>query len=134
MIQELIYNDKPSPDGGRFNTVPPNLKKITVAEFAKSRFFTESPKQIEFRQIFSPECCELRIYWFDIEPNKASGIAISSDYWKGTVEYYKVGCDHNFVEITQARCIKEGITHFGQCWHVEECLKCKHIRHYDSSD
>lgn len=43
-------------------------------------------------------------------------------------------CLHEMAEISQEECHKQGISHFGMCWHVEQCIKCGQISSYDSSD
>lgn len=44
------------------------------------------------------------------------------------------GCVHEFSELSQKECAERGIQHFGRCWHVYECSRCKRISAADSSD
>jgi len=43
-------------------------------------------------------------------------------------------CLHETKELTYSQCKERGITHFGMCWHVYECIHCGKIFSYDSSD
>lgn len=57
------------------------------------------------------------------------------DGW-GWVKEEDAHCIHEWAELTQEQCRKDGITYFGKCWHVYRCRKlaCRQVRAYDSSD
>lgn len=43
-------------------------------------------------------------------------------------------CIHDFKELGGKECRERNIVHWGMCWHVQECIKCKRIISYDTSD
>ena len=47
--------------------------------------------------------------------------------------YFKIGCRHNWKELTQKEARAKGISHYGSCYHVRECLSCGIVWSYDSS-
>jgi len=114
-----------------FNKCPDNFREITEAGFAKSWFFTYSPKTVEHRQFkFEGKTGSFHMFNF----HTGVGFAISNDYWEGKIRYFQYGCDHNWVEISQKQAIEEGIAHMGYQFHVNKCTKCAEIWSYDSSD
>lgn len=145
MIERITYSDEESPDPNHSNSEPVGMREITEAEFAQSEFFTFCPVAIEYRQIIPkrPEGTKgvqvhnkvysIRIYWMNTEPGQADGFAMRNDYYEGKVRYYRVGCDHDYKELSVAEARKKGHSHFGNCYHVTECAHCKRIFAYDSS-
>jgi uncharacterized protein with PIN domain len=76
----------------------------------------------------------LRIFWInDSATPCADGYAMCNDFKADKVRYFRVGCNHQYVECSHERVKEKGIRHFGNCWHVTECTKCGHIYSYDSS-
>lgn len=43
-------------------------------------------------------------------------------------------CVHDDVELSQLEARAKGVAHYGMCWHVYECRKCRRRRTTDSSD
>ena len=141
MLEKLVHTDQKAPDGTDFNDPPIGLRKISEKEFVRSQFFTYCPKYTEYRQVHVNSkddlskrgrgaMITLRMYWFD----DGTGVAIHSDYWTGKMEYFAFGCNHDYHELSQQECRDRKISHFGHCYHVSECSKCKFINAYDSSD
>ena len=134
--------EETAPDGTRYNDPPIGLRRISEKEFAQSKFFSQVPTHREYRQIFvddnlqKPEkrnlskMVSIYLYWFADK----TGIAMHSDYLKGKIEYFAFGCEHKYHELSQEEANGRGIKHWGMCYHIEECEKCKHINAYDSSD
>ena len=119
---------------GKYNDAPPNFEEITVEDFAKSMFFTYTPKKIEFRQVLNYKGGHfLNLHMFFFHDN--TGIAMHNEFWEGTVTYFKFAlCEHEFFELSQMECSKKNIKHHGMCWHVYECTKCGYRESQDSSD
>lgn len=63
-----------------------------------------------------------------------TGVGMVCEYWTSKVRWFRFGCKHDYLELSQAECSKRGIRHYGRCWHVNECSHCKRITSYDSSD
>jgi len=47
--------------------------------------------------------------------------------------YFRIGCEHKWIELSQAESKKRGISHYGNCWHVNYCDECGEVWTYDSS-
>lgn len=145
MIERITYSDEESPDPNHSNSEPVGMKELTEAEFAQSEFFTFTPVAVEHRQIIpkrpkhtkgvqtNNQVYSLLIFWMNTEPGQADGFAMRNDYYEGRMRYYRVGCDHDYQELSVAEARKKGHMHFGNCYHVTECAHCKRIFAYDSS-
>lgn len=137
------------PDGvtelGHFNEMPKPWREATVNEYAHMRG-CYSPQYFESRNalevIDGVTIGSITIEWFHncgfavrmpnkwhCDSNEPGGIAYDEP-----IRYFKIGCDHENVELSQAECRERGIQHMGRCWHVVECTKCGHVEAYDSSD
>lgn len=81
------------------------------------------------------------IYWFPY-----CGIAVQYPMkWKtdcslpGNIRYelepryFRLGCKHDWVELSQEEARAQGRLHHGMCWHVFHCGKCDTYKSYDSS-
>lgn len=135
MLMNVIVSQDQSPDPNRYNDPPNGLREISETEFAKSTFFTYPILAIEFRQVLIGDSYKhLNIFWMNTNPKHADGFAVSADYWGGKVTYYRVGCDHRFVELSQEESERKGHRHWGMCYHIFECEKCGKIEKYDSGD
>lgn len=120
---------------GGYNDVPTNWRKITEADFAKSMFFTYTPEAVEDRQFVEPSnptgpMISARLFFM----HDGTGVALSRDFWAGTVQYFAFGCAHEYRELTQTECEAAGIRHWGRCFHVNKCTICEYVYAYDSSD
>lgn len=117
---------------GGYNDAPPGWKKISLKTLVQdTHFLRHTPDLIEHRQITSSKTyIEVQLHYFW----DGTGVGISTDYWKGTVQYYRFGCVHDYHELSQEECRTRNIYHAGRCWHVRECSRCKHLDAIDSSD
>lgn len=134
------------------NDFPLGWRELTTMEFANSQFRAYSWAWDEYRQMI-PETSEkrpayltynkwqkrdvattlcARLFFYD----DGTGLAIVADGYndKAPVRFFAFGCEHDYHELSSAECHKRGIYHAGRCWHVNECLTCKHVLSYDSSD
>jgi hypothetical protein len=142
-MYKIVNSDMESPDPGGYNREPKGMVEISEAEFAQSAYFVWMAEAIETRQIITSVndavysarrgMYPLMIFWMDTDPKQASGFAIRHDYYEGKIRYFRVGCDHDYGELSQKEARKRGIAHFGNCYHVTECKKCGKILSYDSS-
>lgn len=102
----------------------------------------EVPSFIEHRHITEDGIGGVVIEWFH-----ACGFAIRfPNKWRSgpkggppiiydePVQYFRIGCDHEYQELSQRTCRERNLFHGGRCYHVNECTKCGHIWSYDSSD
>ena len=121
---------------GTGNELPPNFKRITEADFAKSLFFVYTPIATEYRQCQIADYnenryCGVKFFFF----HDGTGIAMTNDYWGGKIAYFSfAACVHKFSELSYAECQKRGIYHGGRCYHVSLCDKCGYVSAVDSSD
>lgn len=93
MLYKLSAMQEDAPDGTGYNDPPFNFKPLTEEQFAQSGFRSQGIAAIEFRQMFvNGKMVEARLFWFA----DGTGVAISSDYWKGKVQYFSFGCNHHF--------------------------------------
>lgn len=119
-MYEVVHSDKKAPDGTDYNDPPENLREITEKEFAQSQFHSHGPALIEYRQMILKEdlspgklsngkMMSAFLYWFSDD----TGVAISSEHWKGKIRYFAFGCNHDLGQVTY----RAGATY--------ECKKCK---------
>jgi hypothetical protein len=81
----------------------------------------------------------LTIYWyhdFGVGFTKPSGWHLKGQkiVYNEDVKYFYFGCEHQNRELSYQDCLARKIYHGGRCYHVVECVKCKRISAYDSSD
>lgn len=131
---------------GKYNDFPPNWREITQDEFARSLFFHYTPDFIDFRQMYEKDKDGKRAYNAPYTSGKLfffwnkTGIGIVDTYEdkkynaKKILRFFKFGCEHKYRELSREESAKKGRTHFGRCYHIEECTTCGHIWEYDSSD
>lgn len=109
MLYKLSAIQEDAPDGSGYNDPPFNFKPMTEEQFAQSGFRSQGIEAVEFRQMFvNGKMVEARLFWF----TDATGVAISSDYWKGKVQYYSFGCNHKL----EAKSYKAG-----ESYHCSKC-------------
>jgi len=128
-----------------YNTAPHNLRRISEKDFVQGGFFRFCLEKPQFKQVHvrsetdlttdsdyskNTKVISMTLFYF---PDN-TGIAISSDYWEGKVEYYAFGCNHKYRDISQEECHKRGIYHGGSCYAVSECEECHDMKVVDSSD
>lgn len=129
---------------GNYNDPLPNMVEITIEEFAQSGFFTwcieaqehrqVDPNRIDKSKLLSPITTYFSLIIFYTNGPKESGFALSGDYWNKKVRYFKFAkCYHEYTELTVEEARKEGVEHFGMCYHVCKCKKCGSLHSYDSS-
>ena len=127
-MYEFVHTDKKAPDGTGYNDFPKGWRKITQEEFVKGPFFSYNPTMAEFRQMYDKTqenwhykpALQAGLYWF----HDGTGVAMETDYWKGTITYYAFGCEHEYVHTAK----------LGRCYNEYKCSKCDHIQRIDSSD
>ena len=137
MYDKFIPQSENEPVEGNYNSPPPNFREVTAEEIAQSDFFTYSPviyffRQIDPKRVSWPEKHFLSVRFFGM--SDGTGYGIAQDYWAKKIRWFRYGCDHTYVEKSQDWCRERDITHFGMCYHVYECSKCKHVIAQDSSD
>ena len=125
---------------GGYNDPPPNWKRITEEQFAKSDYFTYGFVRSEYRQFVNPEKDELDSKYQGmisvqlLYMHAGHGYAIHNDWMNDRICYYRFGCEHKYVGLDQQECRRRNIPHYGRCYHVSECSICGHIYSCDSSD
>lgn len=118
-----------------YNQKPDNLVELTEKEWSQSDWFSLDPDSTEIRQFCIADTNGREVFHtFRLyHMHYGHGYAITNDYWAGRVRVFRFGCEHEWHELWSNECEKRNIPHFGNCWHVQECVKCNHIRSYDSS-
>jgi len=121
---------------GGYNDAPPNMIELTEKEWVQSGYFSREPVFKEFRQFIIKSLNGRDTYHnFNLHyMDENSGFAITHEFYEGKVRVFKFGCDHKYKELCYKECIDKGITHFGGCYHVNECENCGHVLSYDSGD
>lgn len=140
---EWIYSDEYQlrqyvEDFGDYNSMPSPWQEISVNKYIHKR---SSHKPIKFESRY---VTNNNIGYVNIEFFNGFGLAVRlPNKWKlqnneivyvEDFRYYLIGCDHSFNELSYYECKERGIPHYGKCWHVHECVKCKKIESADSSD
>lgn len=124
---------------GGYNDFPPGWVEIGEKDVLIGRmFFLYSPEVIEHRQMFAKDergigrgaCLTARLYHF----HDGTGIAMSEDYDKNVIRWFRFGCVHEWRSVTPQECSKRGIYHAPRCYSVSECVKCGFVKSIDSSD
>ena len=113
------------------NDFPDGWREITPEEFSTSDFFSYSPEYIEYRQMYDNHKAGVHAKLFHFPDG--TGIAMSNEYWEKKVRFYKFGCEHSYNELSTKQASEEGVSHFGNCYHVYKCSKCNHVMSQDSS-
>lgn len=118
-----------------YNEAPENMVELTEQEWSQSDYFSFDPVKTEFRQFIwkgldgKDLFHNFRLY----QMHEGHGYAITNEYWLGKVRVFRYGCSHEWQGLNVEQSAELGIRHFGNCYHVEKCQKCGHIRQYDSS-
>lgn len=133
---------------GNWNRPPTPIRKAGADDFF-NLLRHQTPTHVEHRQILR-ECCDItefdgsyadvKIFWFS---TCAIMIQFSNEwtldenknvkYIKEPI-YFKVGCQHNYIEMSQKDARNQGIYHGGTCYYVSKCSKCGDVIACDSSD
>ena len=118
-----------------YNQIPDNMVELTEAQWAQSDYFSYDPESVETRQFTISDVSGKNVFHtFRLyHMHDGHGYAITHEYWQGRVRVFRFGCQHEWHELCENECEKRNINHFGNCWHVEECVKCNHVRSFDSS-
>lgn len=146
MVQKLIYADSTEQARekdllGGYNDAFPNMVEMSEEEFAKSSFFVNCIEYVGYRQILPnrlpPTMKEkqmLSVRYFITNVRDMSGFAMSQEYWKGKVRYFRFGpCEHKFRNPTEED-FKNGVPRPAMCFSVSVCEKCGYVYAVDSSD
>lgn len=127
---------------GRFNDPLPNMKEVTENEFATCGFFTWVIEGVEFRQIDPKRFPEGSLrsplkYYFGCKVFYSNGPQFAGYVMgveNGRIRYFTfTDCEHKYRELSQPECRTRKIDHFGNCYHVSECVHCGRIISVDSS-
>ena len=107
------------------------------AQMARSDLFTYEPRQIAYEQILIQLPGEEHVYAHGarlFQMHLGHGYALINDHHGEKLYWYRFGCAHHFVELSQRTCQERGIPHYGMCHSVYECKQCHRITAHDSSD
>ena len=88
---------------GNYNSVPPNMREITMGEFAQSRFFTYTPTMTEDRQFTNANVKSKKgsplgtatLYFMHDE----TGFVLIHDHYGEEIRVFLFGCAHIMTEI-----------------------------------
>ena len=138
----MHIHDCPHPEGS-YNEAPSNWREISPDEFA-SKFFGMPPLHCnhEYRQILMKDSkgkevyTPVRLFWSGLD---LTGVAMVHEYWTKTLRHFAFGCEHDYVELSEAemqRWEKQTGGKFtrGNCFHNYRCKKCHALTSVDSSD
>jgi hypothetical protein len=124
-------------DFGNYNNMPKPFSEITVDEYIHLK--GNIVNYYEHRHISHGNIGSIHIEWF-----YDFGLAVryptiwkpenNKIIYKEPIKYYKIGCNHSFVELSYNECKESSIPHFGRCWHVYKCTICGTVNSADSSD
>ena len=124
-------------DFGDYNTMPKPFSEITVDEYIHKK--NSVVNYCERRYITHGNIGHIHVEWFS-----DFGLAVrypekwkfenNQIIYKEPIKYYKIGCNHSFVELSYDECKENDIRHFGRCWHVYKCTICGIMNAADSSD
>lgn len=132
---KMIYDIK-ALKASENNDWPDNMVEMDDAEICQSKLFYNVPKKIEYKKFNitndNNNTDNVTLILFHLD--KTSGIALELPFWTAKSKWYRFGCCHEYVELSQEECQSRGIDHFGMCYHVKECKNCKQIYSCDSSD
>ncbi len=127
---------------GVFNEMPEPYRECDIGEFYYWYFVYGA--KVEFRQIKLPEWKHGRnckIHWFHevafllASPYKWTHIPDTRILkYEDTPQCYRIGCKHEYKELSVEESELKGYKHMGNCFHVIECKKCGFINAYDSGD
>ena len=119
---------------GNYNNLPTPLAAADAHDFL-SKLFSYSPIATDRRQaVFDfddgsyPRTKSFIVYWFHDE-----AFAITYDYESEEMLVIRIGCEHEYEELSRDTCAKRGIMHWGMNFHVYKCIHCEHILMQDSS-
>ncbi|NLX50037.1 MAG: hypothetical protein GXY82_09270 [Methanospirillum sp.] len=103
----------------------PEPTELTIAEFARSGFFSQVPAGMFYRwNVPDPatpgQTIRVQSWWFA----DGTWIGMAHDYWASTVRFFRGAlCDHQYRSLPQR----------WNCYHEAICVKCGHFDAYDSS-
>jgi hypothetical protein len=133
-------------DLGNYNYMPEPYYEITESEYINyqglySPMYRET-RQVQNKDVFTSERGSYRnvtIFWyFDrgiaiVWPNEWTLVADSVVYTRD-IRYFKIGCNHMNVELSQKECWDNKINHYGTCYHVNRCTLCGLVTSYSMRD
>ena len=140
---------------GNYNNLPDPIRPSDIHEFLHV-YGHSTPIEEEFRQIMGKDkdflggnkkysYIPVKILWFgtqaflmtmpmDWDIDRGESGKESKIVYHDLPRYFKVGCDHQFNELSQKESREIGVYHGGSCYHVIKCTKCGLVDAYDSSD
>jgi hypothetical protein len=111
----------------------------TVHEF-RHQFSNWTPSYVEYRTITIRKTrMSAKIFYFH---DVAYAMVFDSKWhlnkegkkvYNKPILYYKIGCEHDYKELSTEQCAERNLIHYGMCWHVYACDKCGMIEAQDSS-
>jgi hypothetical protein len=124
----------------RLNYPPTQLREIGEEE-AVAKLNIDVPIYIDHRVI----CKNLELIKFDNGPmdvlrcsiyyfKNRTCLILTSDPKSDKSRWFLGGCEHSYEYLSREECAKRKIPHYGNCYHVSQCIKCKYISAQDSSD
>lgn len=138
-------------DMGSFNSLPKPIRKSNFQEFL--HVYKHAIPHEEIRQVMGEDnknilkgqysYTPVKILWFR---NVAFALTMPQNWhtdksngrcdivYDDPIRFFRIGCEHEYRELSQKECKEQNIYHAGRCWHVNKCEKCSHIEAYDSSD
>ena len=114
---------------GDYNRLPEPFRRCQAQEFYGA--FHQGLTHLEYRQLYLDDGITLystQIFWFH---DTAYAISTSS---KEEPQFFRIGCIHQWGELSQERCQELHVPHHGKCYHVYECSSCATLKTEDSSD
>lgn len=114
--------------------LPVPYRIATVHEFRK-QFADCVPSHVEYRTIiirkehmsakifYFSDCAYAMVFDLKSHMNKDNHLVYDKP-----ILYYKIGCEHNYIELTKEQCFERNLIHFGLLWHVNLCKKCGMIK------
>ena len=107
-MNKLVYTDEKIvgswlQDFGNCNNMPKPFSEITVDEYIHKK--NNIVKYCEYRQITHGDIGSIHVEWFDnfglaVRYPEKWGIENNNIIYKEPIKYYKIGCNHSFVELS----------------------------------
>lgn len=127
---------------GGFNELPFPHSIIDLNEYWNLHH--EHFEYQEFRQIHVVAGKELKTYrnvYLEFGHTVGLGIVRPNAWhlegnkivWDDEPIYLRLGCEHKWEEKNKEWCVLHKVAHYGNCFHVQQCLKCGQVDSYDSS-
>lgn len=114
--------------------LPVPYRKGTIHEF-RTAFSDATPTHVEYRKIIIRKVkMSAKIFYFHSEAfamvfdGKSHMNKDEHLVYNKPILYYRIGCEHNYTELTTEQCTERNLVHLGSQCHVYLCGKCKIIK------